>query len=212
MMLADQLAYLPEDILTKTDRASMAASLELRVPLLDPRVVEFAWRLPAAHRWDGRRGKRLLRQLLYRLVPPRDRQPPQAGLRDSRSRLAARPAARAGCRTCSILLRCAGLACSMPARFPAWSASIFRDAATTATRCGRCSSSKRGDGSTHDALAHPGRRQPATLGPRWRREPGRPPGRSLGRTRATTSKWPATVFRTERPGSAMPKSAPTASP
>ena len=69
MMLADQLAYLPEDILTKTDRASMAASLELRVPLLDPRVVEFAWRLPAAQRWDGRRGKRLLRQLLYRLVP-----------------------------------------------------------------------------------------------------------------------------------------------
>lgn len=69
MMLADQLAYLPEDILAKTDRASMAASLELRVPLLDPRVVEFAWHLPAAYRWDGRRGKRLLRQLLYRLVP-----------------------------------------------------------------------------------------------------------------------------------------------
>lgn len=69
MMLADQLAYLPEDILTKTDRASMAASMELRVPLLDPRVVEFAWHLPAAYRWDGHRGKRLLRQLLYRLVP-----------------------------------------------------------------------------------------------------------------------------------------------
>lgn len=70
MMLADQQAYLPEDILTKTDRACMAASLELRVPLLDPRVVEFAWRLPAAQRWDGCRGKHLLRQLLYRLVPP----------------------------------------------------------------------------------------------------------------------------------------------
>jgi asparagine synthase (glutamine-hydrolysing) len=69
MMFADQRGYLPEDILTKTDRASMAASLELRVPLIDHRIVEFAWRLPERCRWDGRAGKVLLRRLLYRLVP-----------------------------------------------------------------------------------------------------------------------------------------------
>ena len=69
MMFADQRTYLPDDILVKTDRASMAASLELRVPLLDHRVVEFAWRLPDACRRDGRTGKAVLRRLLYRHVP-----------------------------------------------------------------------------------------------------------------------------------------------
>lgn len=69
MMFADQRGYLPDDILVKTDRASMAASLELRVPLLDHRVVEFAWRLPDACRRDGRTGKAVLRRLLYRHVP-----------------------------------------------------------------------------------------------------------------------------------------------
>lgn len=69
MQFADQRAYLPEDILTKTDRASMAASLELRVPLLDHRLVEFAWRLPEPLQRNGRIGKALLRHLLYRLVP-----------------------------------------------------------------------------------------------------------------------------------------------
>ncbi len=70
MMFIDQSLYLPEDILTKVDRASMSASLELRVPLLDPDVVAFAWRLPGALRFDGRIGKVLLRRLLYRHVPP----------------------------------------------------------------------------------------------------------------------------------------------
>lgn len=69
MRFIDQCSYLPEDILTKTDRASMAASLELRVPLLDHRVVEFAWRLPETLLREGDTGKRLLRHLLYRLVP-----------------------------------------------------------------------------------------------------------------------------------------------
>lgn len=69
MMFIDQSFYLPEDILTKVDRASMAASLEMRVPLLDPRVVAFAWQLPLEMRYAPGMGKVLLRQLLYRHVP-----------------------------------------------------------------------------------------------------------------------------------------------
>ncbi|MGE4552767.1 MAG: asparagine synthase (glutamine-hydrolyzing) [Desulfovibrionaceae bacterium] len=65
----DTVAYLPDDILTKTDRASMAVGLELRVPILDHRVVEFAAALPVGMKAAGGQGKRILRRLLYRLVP-----------------------------------------------------------------------------------------------------------------------------------------------
>ena len=66
----DFLTLLVDSILTKVDRASMAHSLEVRVPLLDHRVVEYAWRLPPTLKY-GRRSenKRLLRRLLYRYVP-----------------------------------------------------------------------------------------------------------------------------------------------
>jgi len=69
MLLADQLNYLPDDNLAKVDRASMATSLETRVPLLDHRLVEFSWRLPADLKLRGGTSKWLLREILDRYVP-----------------------------------------------------------------------------------------------------------------------------------------------
>lgn len=69
MMYQDLVTYLTDDILVKVDRATMAASLEARAPLLDYRVAEFAWRLPLSMKVHGNQGKWPLRQLLYRRVP-----------------------------------------------------------------------------------------------------------------------------------------------
>ncbi len=69
MMSADQLEYLPDDLLAKVDRTSMAVSLEVRVPLLGREVAEFAWRLPRRFKLRDGETKWILRQVLYRHVP-----------------------------------------------------------------------------------------------------------------------------------------------
>lgn len=79
MMLSDTLAYLPGDILTKVDRASMAVSLEGRIPLLDPEVAMLAARIPLEQKIAGGTGKIILRRLLAEMVPAELFERPKAG-------------------------------------------------------------------------------------------------------------------------------------
>jgi len=66
----DSVSYLPDDILVKVDRAAMSVGLETRIPLLDHRVIEFTWRLPASIIQRRNQGKWLLRRILHQYVPP----------------------------------------------------------------------------------------------------------------------------------------------
>lgn len=79
MMAIDHEAYLPDDILVKVDRASMAVSLEARVPLLDHRVVELAWQMNPYDRFPGAKKKRALRNILQQHVPLELFDRPKAG-------------------------------------------------------------------------------------------------------------------------------------
>jgi asparagine synthase (glutamine-hydrolysing) len=69
MMFLDAMNYLPDDILVKVDRASMAVGLETRVPFLNHHLIEFAWRTPLSMKIKNGQGKWLLRQVLYKYVP-----------------------------------------------------------------------------------------------------------------------------------------------
>ena len=83
MLYLDTCVWLPDDLLMKADKITMSSALELRVPLLDHRLAEYAWSLPDGYKLRGDQGKWLLRRAARGRVPEGDPHPAQAGLRDA---------------------------------------------------------------------------------------------------------------------------------
>ena len=77
--MLDVLTFLPDQVLAKVDRAAMRVSLETRVPMLDHRLAEFVWSLPASYRANAKDPKRILRQILSRYVPTELTERPKKG-------------------------------------------------------------------------------------------------------------------------------------
>jgi asparagine synthase (glutamine-hydrolysing) len=79
MMALDQITYLPNDILVKVDRTSMASSIEARVPFLDHRLIEYSWKIPNSLKFRNGKPKWILRKILKNYIPENLTERPKKG-------------------------------------------------------------------------------------------------------------------------------------